>query len=105
MILKSLNFWKDKSVAKLLPNALRIITLLWFMGHFSLTLVYVLPFNPVKDTLQPLLDETIGTYFPQNWNLFAPDPISSDFSLVIRPLSKSEYKIVQAKGLPSDGWY
>ncbi len=101
--------WKEGNVLKAVRvkvvNLLRIMTVLWLIAHFTLTLIYVLPLNPVKLAWQPFLNATIGTYFPQNWNLFAPDPISADFALVVRPLSSDELKVAEAKGLPSDGWY
>lgn len=101
--------WKEGNVLKAahmkVVNLLRIITVLWLSTHFTLTLLYVLPLNPLKLAWQPFLNTTIGTYFPQNWNLFAPDPISADFALVVRPLSSDELKVAEAKGLPSNGWY
>lgn len=86
-------------------HAVRIITALWLIVHFILTMLYVYPDNPIKGTLQPLLDATIGRYFAQSWVLFAPEPDNTDVVLLVRPLSREEYALVQAKGLPSDGWY
>jgi hypothetical protein len=95
-----------KAVRIWIANGVRVVTLLWLVGHFLLTMLYVYPANPVKDALQPLLSATIGTYFPQNWALFAnPEPDNTDVVLLVRPLTSSEYTIVLTKGLPSDGWY
>src|SRR5437899_2889129 len=94
-----------KAVRVWVVNVLRVITVLWLVVHFTLTLIYVLPTYPAQDTLEPFLDATIGKYFEQSWDLFAPNPISSDFSLLVRPLSSSEFKVAQTKGLPNDGWY
>lgn len=84
---------------------IRIIVLLWLIVHFTLTILYVSPRNPLKDTVEPFLDATIGTYFLQNWNLFAPTPVTADFSLLVRPLNNNEFKTAQAHGLPDNGWY
>jgi uncharacterized protein DUF5819 len=65
----------------------------------------VLPTNPAQDTLEPFFDATIGKYFSQDWSLFAPDPISADYALLVRPLSRNEFAITQRQGLPNDGWY
>lgn len=57
--------------------------------HLLLTTVYVLPDNPVKAQLLPLLNATIDVYARQTWNLFAPNPISTDFILLARCLDSS----------------
>lgn len=77
----------------------------WFLCHFALTFFYVMPWNPVKVHLQPLLDVTIGTYFTQNWGLFAPNPVSSDDVLLVRCFSREEAETVTTKGLPDSGWH
>ncbi len=101
--------WKQRDARKAVHmwvvNVVRIMTVLWLVAHFTLTVLYVFPINPAKDTLQPLINTTIGTYFPQNWMLFAPNPVSRDSELLVRPLSDNEYSIALTKGLPSDGWY
>ncbi len=101
--------WKQgdiqKTVQKWALNVLRVVTALWLVAHFTLTALYVFPTNLVKAPLQPLLDATIGTYFHQRWQLFAPKPISIDSELLVRPLSDNEYSVALIKGLPSDGWY
>lgn len=100
--------WKQEHARKAVRmgvNVIRVITALWLVAHFTLTILYVFPTNPVKVRLKPLLDATIGTYFSQSWRLFAPKPISSDYVLLVRPLSDNEFLLVSTKGLPSDGWY
>lgn len=57
--------------------------------HLFLTAVYVLPDNPVKARLLPLLNATIDVYARQTWNLFAPNPISTDFIVLARCLTAS----------------
>lgn len=94
-----------KAARKWIVNIVRTLTALWLIVHFTLTVLYVFPISPAKDTLQPLIDATIGTYFPQNWMLFAPGPISVDLELLVRPLNDNEYSATLTKGLPSDGWY
>jgi len=96
---------KLKAVRIQIVNIVRVMTALWLVVHFILTMIYVYPDNPVRDTLQPLLDATIGRYFSQGWALFAPEPDTTDVVLLVRPLTRHEYTIVQTKGLPSDGWY
>src|SRR5260370_5762427 len=89
--------WKQRDARKAVHmwvvNVVRIMTVLWLVAHFTLPVLYVFPINPAKDTLQPLINTTIGTYFPQNWMLFAPNPVSRDSELIVRPLSDNCYSL------------
>jgi hypothetical protein len=87
------------------PLIVRVAALLWLAAHFALTVAYVMPLNPVTVSLQPLLQGTIGTYFPQGWSFFAPDPGWSVPILLARPLSPAEAAAIPAQGLPESGWY
>jgi Family of unknown function (DUF5819) len=78
-----------------------------FFGYFALAMLFVLPLNPVKMELLPLLNLTIGTYARQNWSLFAPNPISIDISLLTKCLEQSEVAGAlrdEASGTPTGGW-
>lgn len=55
-----------------------------FIAHFAVTAIYLTPLNPVKLKLSPLLQAWINPLFSQNWHLFAPDPLSSNHSLVTK---------------------
>lgn len=92
-------------IRRWLANSVRIGSLLWLVGHFALTVGYVMPVNPIKVSLQPLLYATIGTYFQQNWSLFAPNPLAADYAFLARPLSQIEMEAIPMKGLPTRGWY
>src|SRR5699024_6174422 len=72
------------------PTMVRGAALGWLVVHFALTVAYVMPLNPVTAAVQPLLRATIGTYFPQGWAFFAPDPGWSVPVLLARPLSPAE---------------
>ena len=84
-------------------NALRVLTLAGLVVHFGLTLFYVLPINPVRLVIEPWLQASIGTFFSQNWSLFAPNPLSSTQTLMVRCLSKQEHPAADS-ALPPDGW-
>jgi hypothetical protein len=73
-------------IRRWLSNVVRVAALIWLVTHFALTVTYVMPVNPIKLGLQPFLNATIGTYFPQNWSLFAPDPLTSDYAFLALPL-------------------
>ncbi len=82
----------------------RLLTLFWLAAHFALTVVYVMPLNPMNAAMQPLLNATLGTYYSQNWRLFSPEPLARNYALLIRPLS-AEQAIASKNDLPSDGWF
>jgi hypothetical protein len=84
---------------------IRLAALLWLVVHFGLTVAFVTPLNPLTVSLQPLLNATIGTYFPQGWGFFAPNPGASVAVLLVQPLSEAEMAAVPTRGLPEEGWY
>ncbi|HLY21572.1 MAG TPA: DUF5819 family protein [bacterium] len=86
-------------------NGLRVTLLAWLVFHFALTGVYVLYNNPVRRALAPILNAYIDKYFAQGWGLFAPDPMSDNLSLMIRPLTPAESAAVGRLGVPKTGWY
>ena len=94
-----------KAIRVWVVNILRIMTMLWLVAHFTLIITYVLPTNPAQDASEPFFNATIGKYFSQDWSLFAPDPVSADYALLVRPLSRNEFVVAQRQGLPNDRWY
>lgn len=52
-----------------------------FGAHFGLTALYVSPPNPLKIMTSDLHQGYIGRFFYQDWGLFAPDPVRTDFSI------------------------
>ena len=51
--------------------------------HFSATLVHIMPLNPVKMRLTPIVDRYMNPAFSQRWELFAPDPIIDTRELLV----------------------
>jgi Family of unknown function (DUF5819) len=84
---------------------IRASVLAGFLGYFALTFFYCFPNNPIKLQLRSVLQRTIGTYFAQNWSLFAPNPIQANQSLLVRCMITAEFDAAKpAKTLPKDGW-
>ena len=94
-----------KRVKRALSCAVKVATLTWLVAHFALTVAYVMPVNPIKIKHMYLLNMTIGTYFQQNWSLFAPNPLSNDQALVARCLSAEEGAAAGEGRLPVNGWH
>ncbi|BAK18150.1 DNA-directed RNA polymerase, beta subunit/140 kD subunit [Solibacillus silvestris StLB046] len=47
-----------------------------FVFHFSMTALYVLPFNPLASKYNHQIQSYMNPLFTQNWQLFAPNPLS-----------------------------
>lgn len=88
-----------------MANGLRGAVLAAFIVHFTLTGVYVLYENPLHRALAPLEDSYTAKYFSQNWALFAPNPLSANLSLMVRPLTAAETAAVKRDRVPATGWY
>jgi hypothetical protein len=53
------------------------------VAHFSATLVHLMPMNPIKMALAPVVDRYMSPTFAQRWELFAPDPIIDTKRLLV----------------------
>lgn len=63
------------------------------------------PQNPVKEIWWDTLQSIIGKRFAQNWSLFAPNPISSDYIMLVKPVDKQNLKnFVFEKSQYEKGW-
>lgn len=51
--------------------------------HFALTLLYLMPANPVGLRVRPAVSAYMDPFFTQNWALFAPDPIVDTRELLV----------------------
>jgi hypothetical protein len=54
--------------------ALPAVLILGLGWHFSMTLIHVMPTNPISIRLAPIANRYIAPLFVQRWELFAPDP-------------------------------
>jgi hypothetical protein len=85
-----------------LGSAVRLAVLGIVGVHFTLTVCYVMPLNPITMRYHGLLMNTIGRFFRQNWSLFAPTPVQNNQRMLVRVLNSKEASGVS---LPIDGWY
>jgi hypothetical protein len=85
--------------------AVKALAVWMFVVHFLLTAIDVFPDNPVKAGMLPVLSVTIESYARQNWNLFAPDPISTDFVLLAKCLrGPADAGLADAGAADDSGW-
>ncbi len=54
------------------------------LAHFSITLLYVFPLNPIKAALDRPLVAYMGQVFAQDWSLFAPDPQHTNLGVLVQ---------------------
>lgn len=96
---------KEKlNIKKILMGFIKMTSLALVVFHFMLTFLYVMPLTPIKLEHQLLLNSTIGAFFPQNWSLFAPNPISRNESLIVMCVGKDAPPISSVETLPSTQW-
>lgn len=57
---------------------------LFSVAYLATTFLYLTPPNPLKAVWQPVVVALVHPLFAQNWHLFAPDPIRSNFVLTAR---------------------
>lgn len=80
------------------------IALLWLPVHFAVTVLLVLPLNPIKAQYEVFLQREFGRFFSQNWSLFAPNPINVNNDLLARCMTESEFLAFDGKTHPTQGW-
>ena len=52
--------------------------------HAAMSILFVLPPNPLGESVRPLVLAYTHPYFEQYWNMFAPTPIEGDLALYAR---------------------
>ncbi len=91
---------------KFTETAVKVGSLTWLVVHFTMTMLFVMPANPVKLVVEPVVNATIGTFFGQNWSLFAPNPVDVDQALLVRCLTQREADaIATQQDIPTDDWH
>ena len=61
-----------------------VICLTFVIGHTIMTVLHVAPINPMSVSLDPAISTYMLPLFQQNWQLFAPEPISAEHGLLVR---------------------
>ena len=68
----------------MLKYGIMVLAAFLFVAHFTVTALYLTPLNPVKLRLYPYMQAWMSPLFTQNWHLFAPNPVASNYSLVTK---------------------
>ncbi|TDO13455.1 hypothetical protein DFO69_1904 [Bacillus subtilis] len=75
-------------IKKSVSTLMIIVMASLFVFHFSFTLLYNFPLNPISNKYYDTIQNYMEPLFKQNWKLFAPNPVSTNNILYIR----GEYK-------------
>lgn len=59
-----------------------------FVWHFCMTALHVLPFNPITYKIGKIVDFYTYPLFNQNWQLFAPEPLSNTIFVYVQVKDK-----------------
>lgn len=65
-------------------RGITLVTLVIVAGYTASALITAGPATPIQLRYQALIDTYMQPHFPQNWNLFAPDPISDERGAVVK---------------------
>jgi hypothetical protein len=58
--------------------------------HFGITGLYNAPLNPLSQQFAGLTSMWMSPFFDQNWQLFAPDPVSRDTGVLVLGMADGE---------------
>ena len=58
--------------------------------HTVMTVLHVSPINPITVDLAPAISAYTQPFFRQNWQLFAPNPVSQENGLLVRALVEND---------------
>jgi hypothetical protein len=65
-------------------NFVLVLLSVYTIVHFSIIVLHAGPINPISAKLQPFINVYVKPFFYQNWHLFAPDPITTNFRLYVQ---------------------
>ncbi|MNP30074.1 hypothetical protein D3C76_1231320 [compost metagenome] len=71
--------------------------------HFSIISLHAGPVNPISVKLKSFSDAYVGSWFQQNWHLFAPDPLTNNYKLYVR--IKYTEEATEQSLFKTTGWY
>lgn len=77
-------------IKKYSSSLLIILVMFIFIAHFTITLLYNFPVNPVSNQYNAWIQNYMNPFFTQNWKLFAPNPVSANNMFYIRGEYKNE---------------
>jgi hypothetical protein len=68
---------------QVLRHAVPAVLIAALAVHFTCTLVYLMPPNPMSVRARPVVGSYMEPFFSQNWSLFAPDPVADTRLLLV----------------------
>lgn len=65
-------------------HILKSTLLAFFTFHLGMHILYLAPPNPATHQYSDFIETYMGTFFTQNWHLFAPEPATSSLQISYR---------------------
>lgn len=87
--------WKNISL-----NIITILLTILTPIHFFIIVLHAGPINPISAKFQPQINAYVTPFFFQNWHLFAPDPVTTNFNLYL----KVKYKEAEHTEIIQSDW-
>ncbi|WP_374034714.1 DUF5819 family protein [Bdellovibrio bacteriovorus] len=75
-----------------LLHILKLTLVSTLVAHLGIHALYLAPNNPATPQYMSFVDNYMGTFFTQNWHLFAPEPATSSLQLSYRCDSLQAWK-------------
>ena len=75
-----------------LLHLLKLTMLSALIAHLGIHALYLAPNNPATPQYMSFVDTYMGTFFTQNWHLFAPEPATASLQLSYRCDSLQTWK-------------
>ncbi|MDU0329070.1 DUF5819 family protein [Paenibacillus sp. 3LSP] len=88
--------WKKRFL-----NLMVVLLAIFSVFHFSVIVLHAGPINPISAKLQSQINAYVTPFFQQNWHLFAPNPVTTNFKLYVkvRYTEPGKNEIVESKWL------
>lgn len=67
-----------------LLNLVSLLLAVYTIAHFSIIILHAGPVNPISVKLQKYINAYVSPFFYQNWHLFAPNPVTTNFHLFMQ---------------------
>jgi hypothetical protein len=89
----------ERSKVKRFEKLIAFTLYLFLFIHFSIVGLSLLPSNPINYVYKLQIRSYVDPFFTQNWNLFAPNPIASNQTLLIKFISYTKKDSVSTNWL------
>lgn len=73
-----------RNISSMCKSMIRLTLFLVVAIHFCIVSIYLMPDNPIKHQYNNNIQKYINPFFTQTWNLFSPNPVSSNITILLQ---------------------